>query len=175
MSETIRAAAVQLVRERGYGQVSIAALVEAAGVSRQTLYNRWSTKAELVLDAFSHEVWASVTSPDLDSDQPREALLRAFLGEVFAHLERDAEILRSLIGAAQSDAGFRAVFWERFVAPRSALVEELLRDAQRRGELSTDRDVEMLSTMIHGAFWFRLLNARPLESEVADRIVSEIF
>ena len=52
----LKSAALGLVRARGYGKVSIAAIVAAAGVARQTLYNRWSSKAELVLDAVFEEV-----------------------------------------------------------------------------------------------------------------------
>ena len=44
-SAALKAAALRLVRETGYEKVSIAAIIAEAGVARQTLYNRWDTKA----------------------------------------------------------------------------------------------------------------------------------
>ena len=47
--EEIRSAALSLIRESGYRAVSIAAIAKKAGVARQSVYNRWPTKADLVL------------------------------------------------------------------------------------------------------------------------------
>lgn len=47
----IRDAAVRLIAERGMPNVSMSAVAEAAGVSRQTLYNHYSDLEAIVLDA----------------------------------------------------------------------------------------------------------------------------
>jgi len=173
-SAALKAAALRLVREKGYG-VSISAIIKEAGVSRQTLYNRWATKAELVLDALFELAGMQVSTPDLQSDRPRQELLGSYLREIFGHLRSDADLLRTLIAEAQTDPGFRKVFFELFVLPRAEIVVELLRDAQIRGELESDRDLELLSSMVHGAFWYRLLIDRPLTDTVAEQIAAEIF
>lgn len=171
----LKQAALRLVQEKGYQNVSISALIEAAGVSRQTLYNRWATKAALVLDAFYEHVDRQIEPPDLDSAKPRRELLADFLRDVFLHIDRDGESIRSLIAAAQTDPAFRAIFWSRFVEPRERFVAGLLADAQKRGELAPGRDVAMMSSMIHGAFWYRLLNDQPLDASVARAIADETF
>ena len=171
----LKSAALGLVRARGYGKVSIAAIVAAAGVARQTLYNRWSSKAELVLDAVFEEVGRYAAAPIGDDGTNAAEQLEAFLIQVFAHLEEDGETLRAIIAAAQEDADFQRLFRERFVLPREAMVTDLLRRAQARGEIVPARDPEMLSAMIHGAFWYRMLNGFALDKGLARAIRDEVF
>ena len=174
-SKEIKDQAIALVRAQGYGNVSISDIIKAAGVSRQTLYNRWASKAELVLEAFFELTGAQVAAPDLGSDIPRRDLLARFLREVFDHLDSEGDCIRSLIAAAQMDDDFRDVFWARFVSPRADLVTALLKDAQKRGELEAARDVDLLSSFIHGTFWYRLLNGQTIDASLADDIADDIF
>ena len=55
------------------------------------------------------------------------------------------------------------------------MITAVLRRAQDRGELSSGRNVETLSALIHGAFWYRLLNRGMLDAGFAKKIVSETF
>ncbi|WP_424926471.1 TetR/AcrR family transcriptional regulator [Amaricoccus tamworthensis] len=171
----LKAAALSLIREKGYEKVSIADIIRTAGVARQTLYNRWNTKADLVLEAVFDETGRYAAEPISDDDRTCRDQLEAFLIGVFTHLETDGDTLRALIAAAQRDAEFRAAFYTGFVLPRERMVTDLLRRAQEPGELSRARDPEMLSAFIHGAFWYRLLNGGSLDAGYARAIVGEIF
>ncbi|ARO16035.1 transcriptional regulator, TetR family (plasmid) [Ketogulonicigenium robustum] len=176
VAEAIRKAALRLVRERGYRNVSIGAIAQAAGVARQTLYNRWHAKADLILDAVFEETGrrADDQLPLETGDASRDRLERLLIG-VFNHLRADGDTLRALIAAAQEDSEFREAFRERFVAPRETIVTDILAEALRRGELSREADPDTLSTMIHGAFWYRLLNGRELDHELARSIARSVF
>ncbi|THH35647.1 TetR/AcrR family transcriptional regulator [Aliishimia ponticola] len=173
-SDALKREALRLVREQGYG-VSIAAIIKAAGVSRQTLYNRWSTKAELLLDALFELADMQVAIPDLSQPGPRRAVLTTYMREVFHHVRKDADLLRIFISQAQSDPAFRAVLYDRFVEPRDLIVVDVLRDAQARGEIAQDRDPALISAMIHGAFWYRLLLDLPLDDDFAAALVEDAF
>lgn len=170
----IKAAARELVTTRGYDTVRITDIIRAAGVSRQTLYRRWPSKAELVLEAF-FETAGDPPVVDAGDDVKVRDLLQAFLTDIFAGLAQDGDAIRSLIASAQSDPEFRAVFWEKFVRPREQMMRDLLQAAQDRGELATNADLSLLNTLLHGAFWYRLLNQLPLEAEYASRLVAVIF
>lgn len=176
VAEAIRKAALRLVRERGYRNVSIGTIAEAAGVARQTLYNRWPAKADLILDAVFEETGqrAEGQSPPASGGASRDKLERFLVG-VFDHLRADGDTLRALIAAAQEDSEFREAFRERFVAPRETLVTEILAEALGRGELPREADLDILSSMIHGAFWYRLLNGRELDHELAQSIARSMF
>lgn len=172
---SIKAATLKLVRERGYNKVSIAAIASAAGVARQTLYNRWSTKADLVLEAVFEETGHYADAPLQNPNKSCKLQLEAFLIQVFTHLDESGSPIRSLIAAAQEDPAFREALRERFVKPREVLVIDLLQRAQDQGELSRTRDVKMLSNFIHGAFWYALLNGEPVDARLARDIANEIF
>lgn len=174
-SARLKAAALRLTRQKGYSGVSIAAIIAEAGVARQTLYNRWKTKADLVLEALFEQAGLQVARPDATAAGGYGPALAAFLAEVFGHLEQDGDLLRNLIAAAQEDPQFRESFRHRFVDPREAIVLDFLAEAQAAGALPRGSDPEMLSAFIHGAFWYRLLNARPLGPDLAARIAAQIF
>ena len=171
----LKAAALSLIREHGYDAVSIAAIAKAAGVARQTLYNRWNTKADLVLEAVFEQTHSYAAAPVLDGTQPCRAVLEGFLINVFDHLNVDGDTLRALIAAAQQDAAFHGTFQEKFVLPRERMISALLQQAQERGELSSSRDLAMVSTSIHGVFWYRLLNGGALNRTLARDIVLDVF
>ncbi|MFW2588590.1 TetR/AcrR family transcriptional regulator [Sagittula sp. SSi028] len=172
-AERLKKAALRLVREKGYAKVSVAEIIAAAQVSRQTMYNRWAGKSALIMEAFYDMARDEVPMPDHIDNY--ETALADFLSAIFAHLARDGEVLRHMIAAAQTDPGFRDAFWQSFVAPREVLVTDLLRRAQNAGALAPQRDVQTLTDFIHGAFWYRLLNGQPLQPEQARAIAAEIF
>lgn len=174
-SAALKAAALRLIRESGYDKVTIAAIAKEAGVARQTLYNRWNTKAELVLEAVFEETHNYAADPMLEAAGDCRALLENFLIKVFQHLNVDGDILRALIAAAQQDRAFQDAFLADFVQPRERMMTALLHHAQEHGELSPNRDPEVISAMVHGAFWYRLLNRKPLDADYARAIVSEIL
>lgn len=161
-----------LVLAEGYDAVAITRILAVAGVSRQTLYRRWPTKADLVLEAFSQ---SPVPPIEIRDGAPVRAALLAFLERLLAHLARDAEAIRSLIGAAAGDAVFDAGFQAKFVAPREAGLRAGLAEAVARGELPAGTDVGLAAEVIHGVLWYRLLNRRPFEPGLAAALVAQAF
>src|SRR5207249_6554662 len=51
--DAILAATLELLPERGYRALAMAAVIERAGVSSATLYRRWTTKHDLVVAALA--------------------------------------------------------------------------------------------------------------------------
>lgn len=174
-STALKAVALRLDRELGYEKVSVSEIIEQAGVARQTLYNRWNTKADLVLEAVFEQSNTYAAEPSWDGAEDCRTLLEDFLIRIFEHLRIDGDTLRALIAASQQDAKFHKSFHANFVLPREEMITAVLRRAQDRGELSAGRNVETLSALIHGAFWYRLLNRGVLDAGFAKEIVAETF
>jgi TetR/AcrR family transcriptional repressor of mexJK operon len=74
-TEAILDAAVEVIGQRGLG-APMEAIAKRAGVSKQTVYNHYGSKAELVRALMARRV-AVITAPLRDAgaiDNPREAL-----------------------------------------------------------------------------------------------------
>jgi AcrR family transcriptional regulator len=60
--EAIRAALLRLLGEVGYGALTMDALAQEAGVGKATIYRRWRTKQDLIVDSIS-ELGSVLTVP----------------------------------------------------------------------------------------------------------------
>jgi AcrR family transcriptional regulator len=156
----------RLVGEKGFEDVTIASIAAAAGVGRQTIYRRWSSKAELVLDAFLD----SASHQEVVADGPVAQVLERFLVNLFENIRRDGPAIRNLIASAQTDDSFMQIFRKRFVLPRAQVAVAIIQRGIARGELSSGIDLEMTVDALHGVFWYRLLQSRPLDDTVAARL-----
>lgn len=161
----IRQAARDLVVAHGYEGVTTEAIARAAGVSKQTIYRRWRTKADLVLDAFLEHARTSVDEGVSETLAPVEQELTGFLHRTFAALEKTGPAIRSLMGWAQQDPEFLASFRERFIEPRRAVLRGII----ARGLANDSRDPERLLNAaviaLYGAVWYRLLLDEPYDVE----------
>lgn len=110
--ETIAQAAADLFRERGFTGVTIDDVARAAEVSRQTVFNYFPTKEQMLFD---REEETSAALLALVRDQPDGAsLVAAFRRHTRAFWERFGAILR--------DGGATHGFWE-IVQDSPALVD----------------------------------------------------
>ena len=145
--EAILTAALDLVREQGYGALTMAAVIERAGVSSATLYRRWATKHDLVVAALE-QVRPETLGRDTGS-------LAGDIAQFIQHTRTAVEggwvELAEAIGvAAKRDPELSAALRERFLAPRIARLESILRRAVQRGELSAVPPAEQALSLIVG-------------------------
>jgi AcrR family transcriptional regulator len=123
-SEQARAAILHavddLVLEIGYGAVTMKGIAERAGVSRQTVYRWWSTKAEILLEACVIDAYQELHVPETH-DPERD--VAAYLDALVAFLSESPAGLsyRVLFGEAQHDAELRAMLRDRDVVVESAV------------------------------------------------------
>lgn len=91
-----------LVAEVGYGMVTMKGIAERAGVSRQTVYRWWSTKAEILLEASATDARQALTVPA--HDHPADEIA-AYLHALIAFLTTSdaGTAYRALVGEAQHD------------------------------------------------------------------------
>jgi AcrR family transcriptional regulator len=113
----IRAAILRLLADVGYGALTMDAVASEAGVGKATIYRRWRTKQDLVVDTISDLNRAEATPPDTGS------------------LEGDLRLmLRSLVAVITGPTGAATLSLLSTVPHQPALAE-----AFRRGPLSVWR------------------------------------
>jgi AcrR family transcriptional regulator len=164
-------AARALVLRHGYAGVTTQMIADAAGTGKQTIYRRWSSKPELVLDAFMAHARDRIDLPTGDNEPVEEALV-GFLTRLFGALAETGSAVRGLMAYAQNDADFRAQLKERLIGPRRKALRAILEAAVMRGELPESADLDTTVTALYGAMWYRLMLDEPMDAAFAARLAA---
>jgi len=166
-------AAIDLLIRDGYDRVSMENVASAAGVGKATVYRRWGSKAELVVDAMA-TLKPSIDTIDtgsLDGDielmiavscSPRSQRLFQVMVSICSALPREPELLEA----------FRA----RFTEPRIARISAMLERAKARGELGPDIDIDMAASLLPSLMLQRALTTgQPAGRTYAEQVVRSVL
>lgn len=146
----------------GFEAMSLAAIAEEAGTTRQALYRRWPTKSDLAAAAVvaMHDTIAPI-APDGHGDPFVD--LVAELTDFQRGVSRPGRV--SLVGTMLQDsteADALARYRQRIVAPRRRRLRGILVRARDLGLIDADADLEVAVTMCTGSWYARALGgARP--------------
>jgi AcrR family transcriptional regulator len=164
-------AATDILGEVGYDGLSMEAVAERAGVHKTTVYRRWPTKAELVLDTATEQSAEAVPIPDTGTFLGD---LQAFARSVAANMTSGSGARRStsiVIAAASSDHLTESM--HQFWAHRFALASVIVERAVERGDVPADTDPSLIIEALIGPLWVRLLlTGEPVTDDLADRIAA---
>lgn len=166
-------AVLQLMQKDGYNAVTIEGVARHAGVGKQTIYRWWGSRAELILEAFANHAADLVPTPDHES--LREDL-EVFINAGFKRLSRDyGAIMRGLMADAVLDPDFNKILRVAFISKRRAATRIILERGVKRGEVAKNADLELMTDMLFGPVWFRLLvQHAKLDSGFARQLVGAV-
>jgi AcrR family transcriptional regulator len=173
--EQILEATVDVVADLGYDRLTMDAVATAAKASKATLYRRWSTKADLVVDAISRAKGCPVPEA-VDTGSLRGDLIALSCDEGGFTDELPMSVMAGLLTALHRDPELQRAFQERFLAPRIAVTNRIYERAVERGEIAAGVDVALLSTtlpavIIHHAF---ILGVEPTEDLIL-RVIDNVI
>jgi AcrR family transcriptional regulator len=168
-------ATLALLAERGFQAATIEAIATRAGVGRNTIYRRWSSKEELIADALQ-ELYVDI---DLRESDDVYSLLRDWIRD-FARVFGDplyGRILPVVLGELQSNPAFARLYAERVVRPRYEALVGILRRAAARGALRRDVDVEQIADLLAAPPFVRVLpvGLPPITEHYADDLLETIW
>src|SRR5947209_5878568 len=138
-------AAKRQLHEVGYARLRMDAVAREAGVARTTLYRRYRDKADLVSAAINGLRRPSARPDTGDARQ-----------DLVAHLDNvrrnfDLSLAGTLLMEEPHNPQLLALFRERMVIPRRAIVREAIERGIERGQLRDDLDVERVLDLLLGA------------------------
>ncbi|WP_167218070.1 TetR/AcrR family transcriptional regulator [Kribbella shirazensis] len=173
--EEILDATVAVVAEIGYDRLTMDAVATAAKASKATLYRRWSTKAELVVDAISRAKGCPLPE-DVDTGSLRGDLISMSCGDGGFTDELPMSVIAGLLTALHRDDDLQKAFRERFLAPRVAVTNRVYERAVQRGEIAPDVDVALLSVtlpavVVHHAY---ILGVEPTDDLIL-RVIDNVI
>jgi len=169
----ILSAALEVMADVGYDRLTMDAVATRAKASKATLYRRWKTKADLVIEAILATKGPTVIP---DNGNLRQDLLDMFCGLGGMTEPKSINLLGSLITAIHRDEEFAAAYRRDFVGPKIEAARTIYQRAQERGELRSDVDVELLSAALPGIVLHRVyilgeLPTQELIAKVIDQII----
>ena len=155
--QAILDATLELLASRGFHATTMDAIAERAGVGKNTIYRRWSTKDDLIIDAFLHFTADLELRAGPDDDVYARLLDHTRSLEQLYTDPLAGRLIPGLLGELQRNPAFADAYAERVVRPLREPVVALLELARERGELRADADPEQIADMLVGPGFLRML------------------
>jgi AcrR family transcriptional regulator len=169
LESAIRGACVAELAECGYGQLTIESVASRAQTGKASIYRRWPTKQQLVMDSVSCLMagpMARLVLRDFDdSVSTREALLDLMVQVARFMSGPEGDAMRSVMGESLRDPDFSASFDCEFFDPRKVAMLALLDRGVQRGEVRPDAVSDTVVEMLAGTLIHRILLRRQDTSE----------
>jgi AcrR family transcriptional regulator len=165
-------ATIDAVAHSGVVGLTVEDIADRSGVHKTTVYRRWPSLDDLVVEALLDRAEEHVPVPDkgnLRSD------LLAFVGAVAANITSPTG--RALISATgQGGSAALDRLREQFWTSRFALVRTILDRARDRGEISPTVDPDLLIELVVAPLYFRLLiSHKPLSPKFRADVVDAVL
>jgi AcrR family transcriptional regulator len=168
----LRESALALLAEVGYDRLTMDAVAARARAGKTTIYRRWQSKAELVVDALNslkggHDI------PDTGSLRQDLHALASDITD--AENNPAAALTVGMVNALAHDAELRRVFRAKFIAPRMAVFRTVFERAVARGEMPAGRDLDLLARLFPALGLQQLVTSGELpDTQSALHIMDEI-
>jgi AcrR family transcriptional regulator len=169
-------AALAVLAELGYEGTTIDMIAARASAGRATVYRRWPTKAELILDAIESigEAAPGRTLPDtgtLAGDFHEMLSVANRAGN-----SRPMQIISGLLPALKDNPELSAAVSRRMIAPQAAAMRALLQRSKDRGEIPEDRNLDMLTLVLPAFSAYRvMIMNEPMDGAYVDAIIDDIL
>jgi AcrR family transcriptional regulator len=172
--QAILHATVAILSEVGFSHLSIEAVAARAGVGRPTIYRRWPSKLELVLDAVER------LAPPLPTAGTSDPLtdLRQIVPQLMAGMT-SSPVIRAIVALANdAETHSELARWlgEHYLKARRAAIADILQRAIAAGELRADVDADMAIDLMVGAAVYRwLVTGQPVDADSSRRYVDAVL
>jgi AcrR family transcriptional regulator len=169
----IVAATLELAGTVGLGALTMDAVAARAGVSKATIYRRWSSKEALVLDAWM-ACFEDEPLPDTDSLRgDLLALTQRLTSSVSSGVL--AQVLPQMVAAARVNPDLAEVY-RLYVAQRRRRATAVLERAVERGEVAADVDLDVVQDLVSGPLFYRaLMTGEPVDDAYVEQIVDVVL
>lgn len=170
-------AALEVLAETGYDGMTIDMVATRAKAGKATLYRRWSSKAELVIDAVA---CMKRIDPDYSLLPDTGTLRGDFIAMIKPHSIEDSEkkiqVMTGLLSMLSRDPSLADAVHTAIVEPRASVNRFLMRRAIERGEIPSDVAVETLALISPSMATYRSTVLRkPVDREFLIGIIDDVL
>jgi len=169
--EAVLGAVLDILDKEGYGALTIEGVARHAGVGKQTIYRWWKSKPELVLEAYANHSASKLPMPD--KGDVTADLESFFCGACKRLNDISGPTMRGLMADAVYDPGVLEILRDVLIAKRRDALMQVLERGVARGQLRADADLVVMTDVLLGAVWYRLLvQHAKLDSRFAKQLVN---
>jgi AcrR family transcriptional regulator len=156
-------AALDLMDESAFTQMTMEAIAERAGASKATVYRWWPNKAALAIEAFREAVAPEL--PLRHTGSLRRDLTTQLQNFARVLSGRGGRMLRSFLVAARCDPEVAQAFRSEWSNPRRAEAKQMLRQKQENGQLRKGADLDLVLDSLYGPMYYRFLVKNEVPSQ----------
>jgi AcrR family transcriptional regulator len=162
------AAVIDSFVEDGYDGMTVDRIAERAGVGRATIYRRWPTKTDLIVDAIRKRTFATIEDPD-SGDLITD--FESMVTQAQASMSAEHRLIQVLQIEMQRHPELGVAFRRDFVEERREAFRQIFKRAITAGQLPPDADVELLLQIGPAVIWhsFTVLD-RPPDPDLPHRL-----
>ena len=168
----IRAAILRLLADVGYGSLTMDAVAAQAGVGKATIYRRWRTKEDLVVDTISELHHLDSAPPDTGSlEGDLRSLLQSLVSVVTGPL---GAATLSLLSTVPHQPALAEAFRAGPIGAWRSAFDEVWARAEKRGEVRGDAGpltAEAASAMLVQRW---LLTGQPVDDSFAEEVLQRV-
>jgi AcrR family transcriptional regulator len=175
--QAIQQAALELFAEQGFEAMSIEGVAARAGVGKTTIYRRWDSKADLVMDAMSAQI-TPIVDPDLGSVREDLVHLMTFFHET-GHSSKMGHAFPRMVAEMSEGSALGHLYKQRVLEARRQALRSLFQRGIDRGELPANADIDLGVELIMGPVMMRRLiskgpirGARALSERHVDTVLA---
>jgi AcrR family transcriptional regulator len=160
--------------EVGYHDLTMERVASRARASKGSLYRRWSSRVELVLDAMEYARPYRLEEPD--TGDTREDLLGLLRSLSRMHSGPSGEASQGLMMEVLRNPELMHAVRTRFMEPMTRSMLEILRRGAVRGDVRPSALTPRIATVGTDLLrQYRLLHGTPIPDEVVVEIVDEVL
>jgi len=170
-------AALEVLAETGYDGMTMDMVATRAKAGKATVYRRWPSKAELVLEAV-----ACMKTKEVDLASPpdtgtlRGDLVAMVKSPTLAQSERKLKVMAGIVSMIARDPELAAAAHAALVEPRAAASRIIFERAIARGEIAADADVDTLCVIGPAMMSYRaLMLGLPINREFSISVIDAVI
>jgi AcrR family transcriptional regulator len=169
----IRAAILHLLAEVGYGALTMDAVASEAGVGKATIYRRWRTKQDLVVDTISDLAATGATPADTGSlEGDLRALMHSYVSVITGPT---GAAIQSLLSTIPHHPALAQAFRSGPVDVWSKGFQDVWARAEERGEVPPGASSRLVGEAVSAVLVQRwLVTGAPVDDEIADQVLDSI-
>ncbi|MCK2244060.1 TetR/AcrR family transcriptional regulator [Crossiella sp. S99.1] len=170
--DALRKATLEVMAEVGYRALTMDAVAARAKAGKATIYRRWESKLELVIDTCNELVSRSVPEPDTGSvaGDLREFLL----GYADFLTGPSGKAAQALVGELPHEPELATAFRDSFLTGQRGMLRRILERGAERGEINRHAPLGMVNELAGATLTYRLmLTGEPIDAAFVDKLLEQ--